>query len=859
LSHYKTRCPACGNEDADIIYAFWVKSAICTNPECKKQVPLFSDYLVTQKTPSIRFFSDARCPRASCGKTFDWEIEPAAMVGEGRLMLASALDGAGEGRGNRRWTYSHSDASAQCPWCNKSITPKTISSRPQKKKVRISAFYCPHCAAVIQYRGTPPDEIECPGCLKSFLWGKGNVSDQGKFRCPHCGQGDAIIESLRRLPKEQPLPTRMYALEGYCSRCAGIDGLAGEGGEAEQQNFLDETNLTMPRNQSETRTHTSLISKNNGKFFKGIAPPDERCYQEACQKWATEKKNLPYPKQEIPLGYNTNQMMKHNYKFWNQMFNPRQLLCLAILLDAICQEENQILTEMLLSAFVLALNNNNMFSRFHRFTYREGKVEGIFSRHDYQPKATSCEANCWGAESVGYGSFQQSADKIIGGKAFARHPFDWQEKTKRFADPLSGSAQLFSQSSTNNLPIDGQKPTFVITDPPYAGNVNYSELADFFYVWLRLALANTYPEFLPEISPKSDEIIENPTRGKTIADFQKGLTDAFWESNRASTESALLVFTFHHSEEEAWEALLQAICEGGWTVEAVYPVHGESENAMPLLAGTNISYDLIHVCRKRDRHTVREKRAWATIKPEIRREARKEIERIEGGVYGGGKNLTPADKLIVLTGKCLQLYSRHYNAVVDHTGRVVPLKEALEDIRMLVDQLVSLERPLPGELEEIDRPSYVYLTALSEKNEIKSDEVHKATRGIIEVDELLEAGLMKKGRAGRGRTFEVKTPSERFSTLLEKFKDESPVTQNRLFDDQPAPPGNGSSLFIDRLHFLIGLAEGRENLRPWIERWGGEIPQIRAACEYLLDRRKEFAPALKKILTMIDVGSLGFK
>ena len=118
---------------------------------------------------------------------------------------------------------------------------------------------------------------------------------------------------------------------------------------------------------------------------------------------------------------------------------------------------------------------------------------------------------------------------------------------------------------------------------------------------------------------------------------------------------------------------------------------------------------------------------------------------------------------------------------------------------------------------------------------------------------------MKKGRAGRGRTFEVKTPSERFSTLLEKFKDESPVTQNRLFDDQPSSPGNGSSLFIDRLHFLIGLAEGKENLRPWIERWGGEIPQIRAACEYLLERRKEFAPALKKILTMIDVGSLGLK
>lgn len=101
LGHYKTKCPSCGSEDADIIYIFWVKSALCTSPECRKQVPLFSNYLIAQRTRSIRFH-DARCPRRDCGRSFDWEIEPAALVGESRLMLANALDGAGEGRGNRR-------------------------------------------------------------------------------------------------------------------------------------------------------------------------------------------------------------------------------------------------------------------------------------------------------------------------------------------------------------------------------------------------------------------------------------------------------------------------------------------------------------------------------------------------------------------------------------------------------------------------------------------------------------------------------------------------------------------------------------------------------------------------------------
>jgi adenine-specific DNA methylase len=80
---------------------------------------------------------------------------------------------------------------------------------------------------------------------------------------------------------------------------------------------------------------------------------------------------------------------------------------------------------------------------------------------------------------------------------------------------------LLAQSSAS-LPSDN-KVDFVISDPPYAGNVNYSELADFFYVWLRLSLASRYFHFAPEIAPKSEEVIENRARGKTATDFKEGL------------------------------------------------------------------------------------------------------------------------------------------------------------------------------------------------------------------------------------------------------------------------------------------------------------------------------------------------
>jgi putative DNA methylase len=884
LSHYRTRCPACGNDDADIIYVFWVKSAICTNPDCKKQVPLFSDYLVAQKLPSIRFFGDARCPHASCGKTFDWEIEPAALVGDKRLMLASALDGAGEGRGNRRWTYSPPDASAQCPWCSKSITPKTVSAKPQKKKVRISVFYCPHCAGVFQYRGTPTDEIECPGCLTSFLWGGGNVSGNGRFKCPNCGQGDTIIESIRRLPDGQLLATRMYGLEGYCSICAGNDVAEDDESEDQQQDFLKEAKAKPTEKQSEGRRPTSLIWKNKGKFFTRIEPPDEQRYQEACQRWEDEQEGLPYPKQRIPAGYNTNQMIKHNHKSWRQMFNARQLLCLGTLAKAVLAEDNSLYREMLLMTFSAILDTNNMFTRFMASRNSQGGMtaQGVFSEHVFQPKATIAEQNVWGAAEGGIGTWRRRFALALAGKQYCSEGWEVRYeysdgKRKRIEVPtekLSAAftdhpSELLSETTTTTclLALDSltlrelppESIDHVITDPPYAGNVNYAELTDFYYVWLNSIIGRTVSAFAPEHTPKLNEIIVNPVRGKTFADFERDLAAAFCECRRVLKSDGILAFTYHHSDIQAWDALLRAVISSGFEIQAVYPVQSDAETSTHLATTSGISYDLVHVCRKRGPASGGAKRAWATIKADVRREARKEIERLEKDVYGSSKNLSPADKLIVLIGKCLQLYSRHYNAVVDDKDRVIPLSEALKDIRMLVDQLVSKEHPLPTELEDIDRPSYVYLTALSEKREIKSDDVHKATRELIEVDDLLEAGLMKRGRAGRGRTFEVKTPTERFSSLLEKFKDDAPVSQSLPFDDQPPTTGNGASLFIDRLHFLIGLAEGKESLRPWIERWRGEIPQIRAACEYLLERRKDFAPALKQILTMIDVGSLGFE
>jgi len=873
LDLYKTECPACGNKEADIIYTFWVKSAPCTTATCKAYTPLFSDYIIAQKNPSIRYFSDCVC--SACKQKFDWEREPAALVAEQKLMVNAAQFSAGEGRTSTRWAYSNI-FSVQCPWCNAVVKPTQEKLRKlERKKVPLTVLLCPQCEEVWQFRGPLPDEVGCPTCKHHYNPNEANIpkkdakKEKGKFICRgNCnGNKDTIIAAIRKLPESQLLPTRPYALEAYCERCAGKNVKKQTHNRNPKEFFVDagnvprfagmESEIQNPQSASEiphfAGIASSLLSKNNGKFFKRMTASDLQRFKDASDKWQNVKASLPYPKSEIPLGEKTKSgLLAHHYRYWHQMFNDRQLLALSTLLHGITKESDSAHFELLLLAFSHSLETNNVFTRTLGRRKTPGGIApgGIFSRHDYQPKATFSEQNVFGTAS-GRKTLTNSWELVLSGKEFGSNTYDCkiingkqvEVPSNEIVNPSSDDVLLLTQSSAS-LHLE-HKCDLAITDPPYAGNVNYSELADFFYVWLRLPLASRYSHFAPEIAPKSEEVIENRTRGKTAKDFKDGLKSVFAEANKCMAESGLLVFTFHHSEGSAWESLLEAVCEAGFYVEAVYPIHGEAENSLHLAEKEAISYDLIHVCRKIHISFNTNKRSWAGIRHEIRQKAREEARLIQAGRYGR-EPLSPADINILLIGKCLELYSKHYGAIVDHEDKPVPIHRALEEIKMLVDQIVTKDHPLPPELADIDAASYIYFTTLCSQKEIKSDDVSKVTRGIIETGELRARGLIIKGREKRGRTFEVKQPAERLEELKRKFQREWPQEQLSLF------AGDEGFLFVDCVHLLLGLAEKGENILPWLEGFRGMHSQLRAACEYLASRNRALKKAAKTVLGLLD-------
>ena len=850
--------------EADVIYTFWVKHAICTDPTCKREVPLFKDWLIAHKVLSVRYHRDVPCPR--CKKCFDWEIEPASLIADTAMMVDSPRGSAGEGRPHQVWTYAPepekpkgrgrrdpTPVSVHCPHCDDDVRLQVPWNRTkERKKVSLTVLLCPACEAVWQWRGALPDEaVNCPACGHGYDPRAGNVPANGAFECS-CGNRDKIIESIRLLPQDRRLPVRPYAIQAYLKprdpvRERGpMESLFGEmvAEDAVEYTALPDT-LLLPK---------------NGKFFKRFSASDRAALQHAENLWDQNRTRLPYPKSRIPVGEKTKSgLLAHHYNYWHDMFAPRQLLGLATLLDSVMAEEDDSLREMLLCAFSGILDLNNLFTRYmvSRSSAGGQTAQGVFARHDFQPKSTIAENNVFGLPEIAMGSFQSKFALLVEGIKYRLSCWDFRDngnkerRRKVSTDILcaSGSDLLCDNSAAIEfLTVDA-----VVTDPPYVGNVNYAELADFYYVWQRLILKATYPWFAPEYTPKNEEIIENKVRGKSRDDFYSGLAETFNRIHTQLQTDQLLIFTFHHSDQEGtvWEGLLQSLCDTGFEIAAVYPIHAESESSLHLRDKENIAYDLIHVCRKRRENP--SDRSWAGVRQEVRRRARAELAAIEAGRYGN-QPLPEPDVRLVCIGKCLELYSAHYGRVLDHEGNPLPLHKALQDIGAIVDQLVTRERPLPPELEDIDALSYAWLRLLMPvRGEVGVDKVNKGLRAMqVNTEDLRKAGLIIRGRTGRGRTYEVKQPRDRLEDARKRLrKAYEQSAQSVLFQDDPAL-ATATVPLVDLLHALIALADAGEPVLPWLERFPGRQAALRAGLRFLRDERADWSAAIDRVLAVIE-------
>jgi adenine-specific DNA methylase len=406
-----------------------------------------------------------------------------------------------------------------------------------------------------------------------------------------------------------------------------------------------------------------------GRFFKRVDEQDRQLWNRTQNEFAQRQDSLLFPRQAIPTaGRSDPRPVNHGYTHFWQMFNARQLLCLSILLENILLLPDKNIRELMLAAFSDSLNTNNMFCKYEVEWH---KISLFFSLHAFHPIERPAENNVWGT-TFGRGTFVKCFEKMRKAKEYCQKPYErlLNLRGERYShytgseriegqlvndfESLTGieHAALLRCHSSEAIPsLPDKAVDAVITDPPYFDNVQYSELADFFYVWLHLALRETYTWFAPELSNRPSEIVKNDKLGKTTDFFNQGLQQVFTECRRVLKDDGLLVFTFHHNKVWAWEGLAQLLLNAGFYVSATPIVRSEGRGEVHSSEG-NIRYDCILVCRKRPGPAA--ETSWASLKESILEDAvmwaRRTLE--------SGMPVYEVDVFTIVMGKTVEYYTK---------------------------------------------------------------------------------------------------------------------------------------------------------------------------------------------------------
>ena len=137
----------------------------------------------------------------------------------------------------------------------------------------------------------------------------------------------------------------------------------------------------------------------------------------------------------------------------------------------------------------------------------------------------------------------------------------------------------------------------VFTDPPYYDSVQYAELMDFCYVWLR-RLARANGAFDPPSTRNPAELTGNRTEQRGIEHFTEGLAQIYMRMTEALRPGAPFVFTYHHNRPSAYHPVTVAILDAGLLPTATLPCPAEMSGSIHINGTRSSIVDTVFVCRK---------------------------------------------------------------------------------------------------------------------------------------------------------------------------------------------------------------------------------------------------------------------
>ena len=231
----------------------------------------------------------------------------------------------------------------------------------------------------------------------------------------------------------------------------------------------------------------------------------------------------------------------------------------------------------------------------------------------------------------------------------------------------------------------------ISTDPPYYDNIGYADLSDFFYVWMRQSLKDTYPElFSTMLVPKVEELIATPYRHdgsveKAKSFFEDGMLSACKQMYQYAREDVPVTIYYAYKQSDTddrgtassgWETMLGAIVNAGFAITGTWPMRTEMANRS-IASGTNaLASSIVLACRKRPEDAPQTTRR--NLIAALRRELRPALQKLQSS------NIAPVDLAQSAIGPGMGVFSR-YRRVLEADGSVMTVRSALQVINEEVD------------------------------------------------------------------------------------------------------------------------------------------------------------------------------
>ena len=248
------------------------------------------------------------------------------------------------------------------------------------------------------------------------------------------------------------------------------------------------------------------------------------------------------------------------------------------------------------------------------------------------------------------------------------------EATIRLHSMLEVPGDVRRASAMSHL-LPGDSVAGFVTDLPYYDAVPYSDLSDYFYVWLKRVLPNE-PLLQDALTPKDDECIVDDAKGKNDAYFEKNMALAMSEGRRVLIPSGIGVVVFANKTTQGWEALLKAMVDAGWIITGSWPIDTERAGRLRAMNSAALGSSVHLVCRPREDENgnlIEEVGEWRDVLSELPKRIHEWMPRLAAeGVVG-------ADAIFACLGPALEIFSR-YSRVEKASGEAVPLREYLEQV-----------------------------------------------------------------------------------------------------------------------------------------------------------------------------------